>query len=331
MTPSPGRRAVADVVARYIAHADQVYTSREPSNIRSALALFVQLVDNLDAASIRRGLRELEADARRSPGYRRKVWAYWLRFLRWAVEFEHVRATTLVRCQTFRPRFTSPEADEPETFPSATSRSVRGFATSAAGVDVSAIGAPATPAALTRPAPGRGARSAFRFPEDAEAFAATVRATLPFLSPLARDFVLLLVLTGARPDELLRIRFAFIEHTSTSGAWLRLDRHKTARHRPGSPRRIFLPQPALNILDRHWKPLLPDEWAFPRAKDPRQHRSTDSIAQLLRRCLATCTFLRRWTLGPLASSQCSSTAAFGSLSLWRSKNEISNSATGLAG
>ncbi|MEL7473083.1 MAG: tyrosine-type recombinase/integrase [Planctomycetota bacterium] len=99
------RTDVAYVVACYLEHANEIYTSREPKNLRSSLALLVQHCRGLAPREIRAALRELEHDRTRSANYRRKVWGHWKRFLAWCVEFEELPSFVLSEVRAWRPRF----------------------------------------------------------------------------------------------------------------------------------------------------------------------------------------------------------------------------------
>lgn len=233
-------RHVADVVARHVTWCRETYRHpREHLNVRSALARLTLNVPDFTPADIRRGLATLEADHAITAGYRAKCWAYWLRFLRWAVEFGELPASVLTEVSIFRPRFR--EATSPTNDPD-----------------------DGTAAAEGTPAPSLE----------------TVLAFLPTLAPFDRDFVTLLLLTAARPGELLDLRCATLD-TSALPYIARLARHKTSSKT--GPRIITFPRPACNIIDRYHRPFCPADWLFPAPRDRTRPISITTIQQRLRR------------------------------------------------
>lgn len=100
------------------------------------------------------------------------------------------------------------------------------------------------------------------------------------LNQIDRDLVHLLLLTGARPSELLNITAAHVEYEP--GAYVvELEHHKTAHH--NHQRRLIFAGPARNIIERHLRPFAPLDWLFPAPKNPTKPVSTQTIAQRLRR------------------------------------------------
>ncbi|MDX9911062.1 MAG: tyrosine-type recombinase/integrase [Phycisphaerales bacterium] len=239
-----GERSLADAVARYIRHTQELYDSREWMNVRCALARLVPYA-RWNKQSWRRALDCLEIEYDLSPQYRRVVWARWLRFLRWAVEHEETSAQLLVEVSAFRATF-------------------RAFAVG--------LGRGEPFDDLTSFEPTKTTREPLSF--------TVISNILPSLPKLTRDVVSLLAFTGARPSDVLRLRSCDIDQSSDP--WLaRPAFHKTA-HR-GLPRVIVLPPSAQHIIDRRLTPFTPQDWIFPAPKDPRRPCTTSTIAQALAR------------------------------------------------
>lgn len=102
----------------------------------------------------------------------------------------------------------------------------------------------------------------------------------PHLPPMARDVLLLVRLTGARPSEILALRNAEVlvdEH----GPRLTPAQHKTAHH--GHARIIPLSAAALAIVERWWRPLLPEDRLFATRLSRSGHYSIDAFRAVIRR------------------------------------------------
>jgi integrase len=87
----------------------------------------------------------------------------------------------------------------------------------------------------------------------------SVQAVMPFLPRWARDVVQLLMLTAARPGEILAARSGEV-HLEPKPALVPVQ-HKNA-HR-GHPRVIPLNEKAMTIVERTWRPFLPTSLLFP--------------------------------------------------------------------
>ena len=122
------RPVTADLVRAYLHAVGPLYASREPANMRSALARLVATeggpptrhrmgrraphkarsdrADELSAEQLTRKARKLAENLEISRSYRRACLARWRRFLTWAVEHEHTKAEELVRfdaaCRSIR-------------------------------------------------------------------------------------------------------------------------------------------------------------------------------------------------------------------------------------
>ena len=92
----PKRTVVADLVHEYLHAVEPLYTSREPANLKSALARLVatrsdQLADELNANQLTRKARKLAKNRDLSTSYRRACLARWKRFLSLAAPaFRHL-------------------------------------------------------------------------------------------------------------------------------------------------------------------------------------------------------------------------------------------------
>lgn len=101
----PQRHRVADIAAKYLEWIDDRYESREPKNIKCAVARLTLHARSLDKASWINALEELR-QANLSISYQRGCRRRWLGMLSWATEFELLDAATLYELQQirFKPR-----------------------------------------------------------------------------------------------------------------------------------------------------------------------------------------------------------------------------------
>lgn len=267
---APSSRQLAELVARYVAHLEHAYRSRAWMNARSHLARLLLAVDRLDFEQLRDAARELAADAQLSKSYRQDVVSTWRRFLAWCSEELLVPAELVDRFAHVRLRFRAVTLEEISSEPAQ----------------------PGEP-----PRRGRRPRVATRTAPDPrrspDAFFAAVSDALPSMHRDLRDVVQLLLLTGARPGELLALRSADVD-TSCVPWVARLDEHKTSDHST-RPRLIVLVGKAANLIDRRLTPFTPDDWLFPAPKDPARSISRDLVQKRLRRTL-TRAQLPTWTL-----------------------------------
>lgn len=90
-----------ELVNAYIEWCDEHYESREPGNMRCALARLTLYSKFLDLASWYHALRELGA-ADLSMSYKRACHRRWLGMLSWATEYEMIDASMLHRLQQIR-------------------------------------------------------------------------------------------------------------------------------------------------------------------------------------------------------------------------------------
>lgn len=272
--PPPSRRQLAELIAEYVAHIEQVYASRAWMTVRSALARLSIAVDQLDYPSLREAALALAADDTLSKSYRRDCINTWKRFLAWCVEYDAVPADLVHRFQCVRLRF--PLNREECRIP-----------------PCELVSPPATPAGVpptpARPSPGRPPRAITRTAPDPRrdpaAFAAALMRTIPRLEKQLRDIVLLLALTGARPGELLALTTAAID-TTCSPWFATIEDHKT-RHQTDRPRYLVFTPRAAAHLDKHLRPFCPHDYLFPAPKDPNRPISTDLVQKRLRRTLTT--------------------------------------------
>lgn len=289
MSSPPSRRELAELVAEYIAHLQQVYASRAWMTARSALARLVQGADRLDYPSLRAAALELAGDDALSKSYRRDCINTWRRFLAWCVEYDALPADLVHRFQCVRLRFPL-NRDECRIPPHELT-------------SPSPATPPASPAPTTRPSLGRRpgciTRTAPDPRRDPAGFAVAMIRALPRMSEDLRDIVFLLALTGARPLELLSLTTAAVD-TSMSPWVATIERHKTLEI-TGRPRfLVFTPRAAVR-LDKHLRAFCPHDFLFPAPKDPTRHITTDLVQKRLRRVLRshdlpsfTLYDLRRW-------------------------------------
>jgi integrase len=284
-TDAPSSRQLAELVARYVHHLERCYRSRAWMTARSQLARLLLSVDTLEYEQLRDAARALAADATLSKTYRRDTIGTWRRFLAWCSEELIIDASTVDRFAHVRLRFPmppptfSPGEISTDSAPSAEG-TPRG-STTPPGSAAIAPDAPVTPRRGRRA--GAVSRTAPDPRRDPEAFASVVFEALPLLAPDLRAVVRLLLLTGARPSELLRLTTFAIDTTSTP--WLaRLDDHKTA-DQTGEPRIIILGPAAARILDPRLRPFTPLDWLFPAPKNPSAPIARDLVQKRLRRTL----------------------------------------------
>ncbi len=269
MKTAPGpssSRELSQLVARYVDHLRDVYSSREWMNVRSALARLVTQVDRLTFEQLRDAARSLAIDTTLSKNYRRGCIARWKRFLAWCSEELVVDASVVDRFRHVRLRFPE-QKDDPDP---------------------------------DEPRRGRADRSAPDPRRDPEAFADVFFDALPHLSRETRDVVQVLAFTGARPIEILSLRTLDINTSSTP--WIaRLDRHKTSAS-TDAPRILVFNRSARRVLDRRLTPFTPEDWLFPAPKNAARAIARDLVQRRLRRELTraelptwTLYDLRRWT------------------------------------
>lgn len=262
MPHPPTRREISDLVARYVSMLERSYRSRAWMNCRSHLARLITDVHQLDYEHLRDAARAIAADQQLSKSYRRDVIATWRRFLAWCSEEMIVDAQLVDRFAHVRLRFPSLTLDQLEPSPSIRSGKRR-----------TSKGRPPRSVSRTAPDPRRA-------PDD---FFAVVRDALDFFAPDLRDIVRLLLLTGARPGELLRLTTFAID--TSSAPWVaRLDEHKSSDS-THAPRLIVLGQAAASILDRRLTPFCPLDWIFPAPKCIHDPISRDLVQKRLRRTL----------------------------------------------
>ncbi len=107
-----------------------------------------------------------------------------------------------------------------------------------------------------------------------------VRLTLPFLPPLARRVIQLLMLTGARLSEILELTSAQVELAHPPR--LVLDQHKAA-HR-GKHKIVPLTREAASLLSHRLRPFCPDDPLFPAPRGAaRGFYSADALRAAIRR------------------------------------------------
>lgn len=111
------------------------------------------------------------------------------------------------------------------------------------------------------------------------------------LTPRDRDFIRLLLLTAARPSELLTLRT--IDINTAGSPWLAALHHHKTRAKTGAPRYLAFNHKAALILDRYLRPFCPLDYLFQSQTDPRRPCAVNTIAQRLRRksvrfCLYDC-------------------------------------------
>ncbi|HHN78628.1 MAG TPA: hypothetical protein ENK11_08165, partial [Phycisphaerales bacterium] len=213
--------------------------------------------------------RRIAANTEFSRSYRRDTIGTWKRFLAWCCEELVIEAETVDRFAYVRLRYPPQSSPSPSILSGSRSTSRPGR----------------PPRAVSRTAPDPR-----RFPDD---FFAVVREALPLLAPDLRDIVRLLLLTGARPGELLRLTTFAIDTTSLP--WFAvLEEHKTVDH-TDEPRYIVFNKAARIILDRHIRPFCPHDFIFPAPKNPEKHIARDLVQKRLRKTLLR-NKLPTWTL-----------------------------------
>ncbi len=101
----PQRHRVADIAAQYLAWSLDRYESREPKNLKCAIARLTLHCKTIDKRSWINAIDELR-QANLSISYQRGCHRRWLAMLSWATEFEFLDAATLFEIQQirFKPR-----------------------------------------------------------------------------------------------------------------------------------------------------------------------------------------------------------------------------------
>lgn len=101
---------------------------------------------------------------------------------------------------------------------------------------------------------------------------------------MIRDVVRLMMLTAARPSELLTLTSGEVHHDSEGMRLVPLQ-HKTAHHDLDRP--IPLAREAVGIVEKYWKPLCPGDYLFPSSRASKSgHLTASGFRQSAKRAAA---------------------------------------------